>query len=374
MTSYRAWQRVDYPLLIAISVIVVFGFVMLSSASSVVSFQQYGDANTLIKKQLISGLIGAAACLVLIRIDYHYWKRLSFSLLIASIALLILVFIPGIGQTYLGARRWIDIGIQFQPTEIIKLTFLIYLASWFEQRGAGDRNQIYGIWPLIIILGFIGLLIIAQPDLGTLTVITLIAVVTYFIAGAPLKHFAWLVMSGIALMLLIIKIAPYRAARFTVFLNPQLDPQGIGYHINQSLLAIGSGGIFGLGLGHSRQKFNYLPEAHGDSIFAVLAEELGFITVGLLIAAFLFFMIRGFKIARNSPDKFGRMLATGITAWFTFQAFINIGALSGILPLTGIPLPFISYGGSSLIISLAAAGILLNISRQGRPQTSPAYH
>lgn len=366
-------QRVDYPLLILIVILVVFGFVMLSSASSVISFQQYGNPNTLINKQMISGVIGIIVCLIMMRIDYHRWKRLSFGLLVVSIGLLILVFLPGIGKTYLGARRWIDIGIQFQPTEVIKLTFLLYLASWLDQRGTNINSQTYGPIPLVVILTLISILIIAQPDLGTLTVIALIAVITYFVAGAPWRHFAWIGILGTSLLLLIIKIAPYRAARFTVFLNPQIDPQGIGYHINQSLLAIGTGGLFGLGLGHSRQKFNYLPETHGDSIFAIMAEELGFIFVTLFIIGFIILMVRGFRIARQAPDSFGRMLAAGITSWFTFQAFINIGALSGLMPLTGIPLPLISYGGSALIISLAAAGILLNISKQTRIEALGQY-
>jgi len=354
----------NYILLFTILGIVVFGFIMLSSASSVTAFQEFNDSNALVKKQIVSGIIGLLALLVCLRLDYHIWKKIAFPLLIVSIGLLILVFIPGIGREYLGARRWIWIGAQFQPTEVVKLAFLMYLASWLERRRDGLHDSIYSLMPFAVILGIIMLLVMAQPDLGTMTIIAIIAITTYFIGGAPLKHFAWIGAASIGLFWIFIKIAPYRAARFTVFLNPELDPQGIGYHINQALLAIGSGGLFGVGLGHSRQKFNYLPEASTDSIFAVMAEELGFIAICFFLIGILVFIYHGFKVARTAPDMFGRLMAAGITSWFAFQTFINIGALSGVLPLTGIPLPLVSYGGSALIISLAAAGILINISRQ----------
>jgi cell division protein FtsW len=296
------------------------------------------------------------------RIDYHTWKRLAMPLLIASIIGLLLVFVPGIGREVLGARRWIDLGIAFQPTEIVKLAFLFYLASWLERRQSGFHDARTSLLPFVSVLGLITFLVMAQPDLGTMTVIGMIGIAMYFIGGAPIQHFVWIGASSVALFALLVKIAPYRAARFTVFLNPELDPQGIGYHINQALLAIGSGGLFGVGLGHSRQKFNYLPEASTDSIFAIMAEELGFLVILFFLAAFLAFVFRGFRIAREAPDMFGRLLAAGITSWFAFQAFINIGALTGVLPLTGIPLPFVSYGGTALVVALAASGILLNIS------------
>lgn len=360
----RPFHAPDYALFLTIVGIVLFGFIMLSSASSVSALQQYGDVNALTRRQIGSGLIGFVAMLVCMRIDYHTWKRFAFPMLVGSIILLVMVFMPGIGREYLGARRWISLGIEFQPTEIVKLAFLLYLASWLERRRDGLHDSLYSLLPFAILLGIITLLVMAQPDLGTMTIIGIIAIVTYFIGGAPMKHFAWIAGASAALFWLFVKIAPYRAARFTVFLNPELDPQGLGYHINQALLAIGSGGIFGVGLGHSRQKFNYLPEASTDSIFAIMAEELGFLIVAIFIFAFLYFIYRGFQVARNAPDLFGRLIAAGITSWFALQAFVNIAALSGVLPLTGIPLPLVSYGGSALVISLTAAGILLNISRQ----------
>jgi cell division protein FtsW len=359
------YHQPDYFLITVLLVIIVFGMIMLSSASSVISYQKFGDSTYYLKHQLISFLIGIVAFFIAYKIDYRTWKKFAFPFLIITIGLLILVFMPGISFAYGGARRWIHLGnFLFQPTEVVKLTFLLYLATWLEKRGKGIHDFSYGFMPFIILLAVITFLVMSQPDLGTMTVIAVIAISTYFLAGAPLLHLSFIGLGGAALFALLIKIAPYRVQRFTVFLNPQLDPQGIGYHINQALLAIGSGGLFGLGLGLSRQKFNYLPEAAGDSIFAIMSEELGFIIMLGLIILFLLFMYRGFKIAKSAPDGFSRLLAAGITAWFSFQVFINIGSMTGILPLTGIPLPFISYGGSALIISMAAMGILSNISRQ----------
>jgi len=359
------YHQPDYILVTIIAVIIIFGLVMLSSASSAISFQKFGDSNYYLKHQLISFVIGIIAFIFASKIDYKTWKKFAFPFLIITVLLLVLVFIPGIGFSYGGAKRWIHLGnYLFQPTEVVKLTFLLYLATWLEKRGKNIHDFLYGFMPFIILMFIITFLVMLQPDLGTMTVIAVIAISTYYVAGASYSHLGLIALGGTAIFALLIKIAPYRVQRFTVFLNPQLDPQGVGYHINQALLAIGSGGLFGVGLGLSRQKFNYLPEAAGDSIFAIMAEELGFIVMVVLIILFLFFMYRGFKIARSSPDGFSRLLAAGITAWFSFQAFINIGSMTGILPLTGIPLPFISYGGSALIISMGAIGILTNISRQ----------
>lgn len=303
------------------------------------------------------------------RIDYRKLKKLALPFLAVSVILLLLVFIPGLGAGYGSAKSWINIlGMSLQPSEIVKLTFLIYLAAWLGPKRGGREMQDTGtsFIPFIIVFGVIVLLMVLQPDIGTLSVIAIISLIVYFAAGAPLSHLGWITGGGIALFLLLIKIAPYRTARLVTFLHPELDPQGIGYQINQALLAIGSGGIFGLGLGLSRQKFQYLPEVAGDSIFAIIAEELGFIFIILFITALIFLAIRGFKIAKNAPDGFGRLLAIGITSWFVLQSFVNIGAMAGILPLTGIPLPFVSYGGTALTICLAAAGIMANISKYSK--------
>jgi cell division protein FtsW len=251
----------------------------------------------------------------------------------------------------------------------VKLTFLLYLAAWLAKKGEkSSRGLSYAFGPFLILVGVIAILVILQPDMGTMGVIALISSAMYFFAGAPLRNLIALCAGGIAFFFLLIKIAPYRMERFTIFLHPQLDPLGSGYHLNQALLAIGSGGFFGRGFGLSRQKYNYLPEVVGDSIFAIIAEELGFLVAIALIAAFVFFVIRALRIARSAPDQFGFLVGAGIASWFLFQSFINIAAMLSLVPLTGIPLPFISYGGSALIVGMTAVGILVNISRQGNLQ------
>lgn len=357
----------NYAMFLILGALLVFGLIMLSSASSVMGYQKFNDSYYYLKHQFIYGvIIGLVSLFIMSKIDYHYWKKYAFPIALATIILLFLVLVPGIGFEYLGAKRWIEIGgVQFQPSELVKLTFLIYLAVWLENRAKKMTDFGSSFVPFIVMIGFIFFMIAGiQKDLGTTIVIAVIALSVYFVAGAPWKHLIWMAFSGIGLFFLMIKIAPYRANRLMVFLNPELDPQGIGYHINQALLAIGSGGIFGLGLGHSRQKYNYLPEPAGDSIFAVIAEELGFVFTMILIALFISFFWQGLKIARSAPDAFGRLIAVGIVAWITFQAFINIAAMLSLVPLTGIPLPFISYGSTSLVMLLTAVGVLINISKQ----------
>ena len=359
----------DYVLIGTLALIILFGLMMLSSASSVQAFQKFGDSYYYFKNQLLRGLIpGLIAFYFASRIDYRTWKKYAFGLLIASVVMLILVFIPGLGVSYGKAQSWLKIGpLGFQPTEIVKLTFLIYLATWLEKRGErGLKDPQYGLLPFLFAIGLISFLILAQPDLGTLMIVIAISLIIYFMAGAPGKYILWIFIGGLVIAFIAIQVAPYRLDRFTAFFNQEADPQGIGYHISQAKLAIGSGGFLGLGIGKSRQKFNYLPEVYGDSIFAVIAEEMGFLFSIILIGLFLTLTIRGLKIGRASPDNFGRLLAVGIISWFTLQTFINIGAMAGLLPLTGIPLPFISYGGTALTVSLFAAGILVNISKQTR--------
>lgn len=368
------WHEPDYTLIGVLGVLIVFGLIMLSSASSVQGFEKFGDPNYFVKHQILYGIfIGLPALWVMSRVDYHVWKKYAFPLMVTAIVLLVMVMIPGIGLELLGAKRWISIGgIIFQPSELVKIIFLIYLAVWLEARQKDIHDFSSGFMPFIIMVGFLVIMIAGvQRDLGTMVVIGVIAVAAYYVAGAPWKHLGIIVGLGIAGMLFFVKILPvfipsfsYRANRLTVFLNPELDPLGIGYHINQALLAIGSGGLLGQGLGQSRQKFNYLPEVTGDSIFAVIAEEMGFIITSGLVALFVWFMICGFRIAKQAPDTYGKVIATGITTWIIFQAAVNIMAMLSLVPLTGIPLPFISYGSTSLITLLASVGILINISRQ----------
>ncbi|MBT6254180.1 putative lipid II flippase FtsW [Candidatus Uhrbacteria bacterium] len=357
---------VDVTLLSLTMGLIAFGFVMLTSASGPIGFEKFGDTYWFVKHQALFGLLpGLVMMFILSRIPYFFWKKLATILLFISIALLILVFIPGVGADFGSAHSWVVVGgFSFQPSELVKLTFLLYLAAWFENRAEKDvKDWSSGFVPFISSLGIIMLLMILQPDVGTMTVIIALALAVYFVAGASWKHLLALGTGGVALFFLLIRLAPYRAARFTTFLHPELDPQGVGYHINQAMLAIGSGGMFGLGYGHSRQKFQYLPEVSGDSIFAVIAEELGFFLSAAVIFLYAFFARRMLALASNAPDKFSQYVVVGVMVWIVFQAFVNIGAMLGLMPITGIPLPFVSYGGTSLVVLMSAMGIVLNISK-----------
>ena len=355
----------DKTLLVIIFIILGFGLVVLASASSVISQERFGTPYHYFFHQLIYGLgIGLVLFFLTQKIYYRFWRKYAFILLIICLFSLVLVFIPKIGIRYGGAKRWINLGfMSFQPSELLKLGFIIYLAAWFEGKKTEIKKFSYGLIPFLILIGIIGILIIAQPDFGTLITITVLGTIIFFLAGARLGHILLVVLLGLALIFILIKIAPYRMNRILAFLNPEIDPLGIGYQIRQSLLAIGSGGFWGVGLGYSRQKYNYLPSPASDSIFAIVAEELGFIGGVALIFVFLFLGVRGFKIVNHSPDRFAKLASAGITSWFVIQAFINIGAIISLIPLTGITLPFVSYGASSMVISLVGAGILVNISK-----------
>lgn len=348
-----------------LSGLLLFGLVMIASAGVAYSRSRFGDPYYFFKHQLLYGVIpGFAALYVVQKIDYEFWKKISFPLFVASIICLIMVFIPGIGNKIYGASRWIQLGpFSFQPSEMLKLSLIVYLAAWLENRRESIKDFYEGLLPFAAILSVISFLLMKQPDMGTLGVVILISMSIYFISGARLSHIAAMGALGFAALFLLIKFESYRMDRLLVFLHPELDPKGIGYQINQALLAIGSGGIFGVGLGHSLQKFNYLPEPVGDSIFAIIGEELGMLGGIVLVSLFVMLALRGLKIARNAPDRFSRLVACGIVSWVIFQAFINISAISGLIPLTGIPLPFISYGGTSLVFLMAGMGILLNISK-----------
>lgn len=360
----------DYLLCAVVGTIILFGLAMLLSASAPSGYAQFADSYYFVKHQIIFGLIpGAAALLAFSRIPYTFWHRHAWKLLILSIILLVLVFIPGLSAGIGTAHSWISIGGVFsvQPSEIVKLTFLFYLAAWL---GARDRQSVRdvhaGLIPFLLVLGAIMLLMVLQPDVGTMSVIVAMSLVVYFVAGAPVTYVLGFITAGIAGLALLITAAPYRAARFTTFLRPELDPQGIGYHINQALLAIGSGGLFGVGYGHSRQKFQYLPEVGSDSIFAVIGEEMGLVVAVLVIGLFLLFLWRALRIAARAPDAFSKYVVVGIAAWIVIQAFVNIASMVALMPMTGIPLPFVSYGGTSLAISMAAVGVMLNISKSSK--------
>ena len=357
----------DYVYLTLVLGLVLFGLMMLASATAPVAYDRFGDSYYFVKHQIVFGLLPGIAGLVFFsRTPYTFWKKHAWNLLLVSIGFLVLVFIPGLSAGIGTAHSWISIGGWFsiQPSEFVKLSFLFYLAGWLEARGEkGMRDVHAGFLPFLGVLGVIMALLILQPDVGTMAIIAAMSIAVYFVAGAPLGYVLSLISLGTLALGALIAFAPYRAQRFMTFLNPEFDPKGMGYHINQALLAIGSGGIFGLGYGHSRQKFQYLPEVAGDSIFAVIAEELGMIGALALIAAFLAFLWRTLAIANRAPDKFGKYVATGVGVWITLQALVNIGSMVAIMPLTGLPLPFVSYGGTSLAVSLCAVGVVLNISK-----------
>lgn len=360
------YHQPDWQLVGLFTFLLIFGLAMLSSAGVAVGWQDFHDSYWHLKHQLFPPLVvGVIVFLFFVFFDHRRLKKLALPALLASIFLLALVFIPGVGAPWGSARSWIKIfGFSLQPSEIVKLAYLIYLCSWLSNREDRVKDFKRGFMPFIFVLAIIIILMFLEPDTGSLTIIGVTSLMVYFLAGGKILHLAALSIFGGAALLTAVKLTGYRADRLTIFLHPEIDPRGIGYHINQALLAVGSGSLLGRGFGHSRQKFAYLPEVVGDSIFAVTAEELGFIICSILVLVFLFLLFRGLKIAKNTQDSFGRLLASGIVIWFVFQAFFNIGAIIGILPLTGITLPFISYGGTSLVICLAAAGILVNISRQ----------
>lgn len=359
----------DFLLALIVFLLCVFGVVMISSASIVLSQERFNSNFYYVTHQIIALIVGLAALVVGYLIDYRKWKNHALLLFLASLGLLILVFIPGLGVSFGGARRWISIGGQlFQPSELVKLTFIIYFSSWLEAKGEGVRDWTAGFLPFIILIFILGFLIMSQPDLGTLSVIGFTSVVIFYLAGARYTHLGVATLASLLLFAMLVKIAPYRMQRVLVFLNPDEQTLGAAYHINQALIGIGSGGLWGLGFGQSKQKYLYLPQPHIDSVFAIIAEELGFIRSSIVIFAFLFLGYRGYLIAKYAPDNFARFLAIGITAWIVIQALINIAAMLSLVPLTGIPLPFISYGGSSLIVTLFAVGILLNISKYAKAE------
>jgi len=331
---------------------------MIYEASNVVAYRDFGDKYYFIKEQAMWFLIGFIGLVVASFVNYKNYYQLSLPLLLVTIISLGAVFIPGVGIKALGASRWINLGnFNFQPSELAKLSIILYFSAWFSQK---EKRRFLPF--LLLILLVVGLVII-QPDLGTGLILAFIAVSLYFFSEAPLWNFI-LLIPGIALTGLGLAISsPYRLQRLTTFLHPNIDPLGISYHIRQILISLGSGGLLGLGLGASRQKYQFLPEATTDSIFAIIGEDFGFIGSLLLLFLFIIFLYRLFRVTRKAPDRHAFLLGGGILMYFASQISINLGSMVAILPLTGVPLPFISYGGSNLIVSLTAVGIILNISR-----------
>lgn len=360
-------SRPDYKIALTAIGLSLFGLVMIASSSVVVAYEKYNGANDyyFVYHQAVALIIGIAVMLFFSNVDYHKYKKMSLGLIITTIILLLVVFLPGIGTEAKGAHRWINLGIApFQPSEFAKIAFIIYLSAWLESRRSALGTLKSSFLPFLTMLLVISGLIIMEPDLGTLSIIILTSMVIFFGAGAPLWNFASLGGFLLAVFAVFVRLEPYRWSRFLTFLNPSSETLGRGYHINQAFIAVSQGGLWGLGFGNSIQKMRYLPEPHTDSIFAITAEELGFFRSALVIAAYIYLFALGMKISKRAPDMFGQLLALGLTASLLIQALINLAAMLGLLPLTGVTLPFISYGGSSLVISFIQIGILLNISRQ----------
>lgn len=356
------FSKFNYILLGTVFLLVLIGIFTLSSATASTSWQEFQNTFYFLRHQVLVGLIpGLLLAVLAFKVPLELFKKYSLWVYLIALAATALVFVPFLGTQVRGSARWLQMGpFAFQPSELLKIGLILYFSFWLSQI---EKDSKVPLVAFLVVLVPALVLLYLQPNTSSLVLITAIAGVMYFVAQTPWWHSLVLGGLGISGVLGLIYIAPYRMERFLVFLQPNLDPMGIGYQLKQALIAIGSGGILGRGLGLSRQKFGFLPHAMSDSIFAIIGEEAGFLGTVVLITLFMIFLWQGLKIAKRAPNQFAKLTAMGITGWITMQAFVNIGAMTGILPLTGVPLPFISYGGSHLIAELTGVGILLNISK-----------
>jgi cell division protein FtsW len=357
----------DFILIIVTLTLLAVGLIMVYSASAVWADYKFDDSFFFAKRQLLFAAVGVFAMFFIMNVEYWTWKNWAKVLIIICFVLLVLVLIPGIGVLRNGSRSWIGVGaFSIQPSEFMKLAMIAFLAKYLSENQKYITSFRKGVLPSLLLVFTAFGMIMLQPDLGTGTVMVGTCVVMIFISGARVMHFAWMGLAGLAGFAALVVSAPYRIKRITSFLDPWEDPLNSGFQIIQSLYAIGPGGLFGLGLGESRQKFFYLPEPQNDFIFAILAEELGFIGGTFVLLLFALILWRGIRIALGAPDLFGSFLAVGIVSMIAIQVMINVGVVTGLMPVTGITLPFLSYGGSSLTLMLMAVGVLLNISRYSR--------
>jgi len=371
-------RHFNYFLFFLVSFLIGFSLLFFSILSTPASMQRFGNPNYYFYHQLLFGFLPAIIMgIVAYKISLPFLKKWAFWLVLANLLALFLVFLPFIGTKAGGATRWFNLGFfSVQPSEFLKISAILYLSAWIASRlpegGAlgwkstakrGYHNLIYIFFPFIIFLGIITVALYFQRDASTLGIVSLTLLALYFYAKTPIWHTLVIIFSGVSFLLLIIKFEPYRLDRWLIFLNPDHDPLGKGYQIKQALISLGSGGFFGKGLGMSVQKFNFLPTAMSDSIFAIIGEELGIVGGIALIVLFVLILWAGIKISRKSTDKFSSFVAFGVVIWITLQAFVNIASSAGIFPLAGIPLPFFSYGGSHLIVEMIGIGLLLNISK-----------
>jgi cell division protein FtsW len=355
-------------LIAATSALLILGLIMILSASSVSSFANYGSSFLFFKKQLLWAMVGIASFLGFAHLDYRKLRGFSYLIILGVAALLVAVLIPGIGVISGGSSRWVGAGpFTFQPSEFAKLALVLFAADVLSRKKEKTLDDpAHAMLPIVPVMGVLGLLVLLQPDLGTALILGIIGLGILFIGGARIRHLIPLTAVGAAIATGAALAEPYRRARLLSFFNPWADPLNTGYQTIQSLIALGSGGWFGVGLGASRQKWSYIPNAHTDFIFAILGEEMGLLGTIVVVGMFCFLAYLGVRTARRAPDRFGMLVAAGVTMWISFQALINIGAVTASLPITGVPLPLVSFGGSSLVVTLTAVGILVNIARQGR--------
>ncbi|WHZ23235.1 MAG: peptidoglycan glycosyltransferase FtsW [Nitrospira sp.] len=366
ISNQRPPKRVPVdPALLAVTLILALvGLVMVFSASAVVAGNRFHDPWYFLKRQLAWLGAGLLVMHVVSRIDYVIWRKLAIPLLLLTTVLLVLVLVPSLGSAAKGARRWLHVGpINIQPAELTKFVAVMYVASYVSKKQDHLTQFARGLLPPLIILASLSGLVLLEPDLGTVVVMGLVAVTLLFLAGARIKHLALLSLCALSAVVLLIVGSPYRLKRLLMFLDPSKDPSGAGFQITQSFLAFGSGGAFGVGLGEGKQKLFFLPEAHTDFVLALIGEELGLIGSVTIVLLFGLFVFKGFQVAGRARNQFGRHLAMGITMLIGMQALVNAGVVTGLLPTKGLTLPFVSYGGSSLVANLFGVGILLSISR-----------
>jgi len=363
----RGRRTASYVLvLLPVALLTLIGFVMVLSASSVTSYARYGSSFVLFEKQMIWGLVGLALMLVASRVDYHWWRTLAYPLLGLTVVLLVVVFHPGLGHTANGSTRWIDFGlIRVQPSEMAKLAVVVFLGDLLVRKGDRLDEFVHLIVPALFpALAVIAALVMAEPDMGTTMILVVTGFAVLFVSGAPFRFLATIGGGGLVGAVGLMFSEGYRRDRILSFRDPGVYSDTIGYQAVQARIALGSGGWFGRHLGASAQKWGYLPNSHTDFIYAIIGEELGLTGTLSVLALFLMLGYAGVRVARRAPDEFGRYLAVGVTVWLLFQALVNMGAVVGLLPITGVPLPLVSSGGSSLLFSLVGAGILLNVARQ----------
>ncbi len=359
------FERVDKTLLFTILILLISGLIIFGSAALGVLAVNEAKFYSVVETQLIYALIGGAIALCVgVMIPYTWYKKYAYVFFGIALFVTTLVFVPFLSRYHGGAHRWIDLGpLSLQPSEMLKFTFVLVVALWCSKYRQSFKDWKYGLLPYILSAGIVSALLLAQPDFGTYLIIISSSFIVYFVGGARKKHIYTLLIAGLIGFVLVIAVRPYMLERVKTFFNNSHDPRGSSWQLNQSLIAIGSGGLTGRGLGQSVQKFNYLPEPIGDSIFAVLGEELGFLGVLCVLILYGIVAIRGYIISKFSPDQFGRLLAVGITMIILAQATLNMGSMLGIVPLMGVPLPLVSHGGTALMTALFELGVLLNISK-----------